>query len=85
MNQMIQKKTGNRKFFYLKITANPMKQKELDVLRQMKSPMKLAVKRMTKPKITKYGPEWGNHCAPVNGERCVVEPCLRKHVLATGH
>ena len=73
MTQMVQKKTGNRKFFYLKITANPMKQKELDVLRQMKSPMKLAVKRMTKPKFAKYGADKGNHCAPVNGERCLVE------------
>lgn len=73
MKQMVQKKGGNRKFFYLKITANPMKQKELDVLRQMKSPMKLAVKRMTKPKFTKYGADKGNHCAPVNGERCLVE------------
>ena len=73
MKQMVQKKTGNRKFLYLKITANPMKQKELDVLRQMKSPMKLAVKRMTKPKFAKYGADKGNHCAPVNGERCLVE------------
>ena len=73
MKQMVQKKTGNRKFFYLKITANPMKQQELDVLRQMKSPMKLAVKRMTKPKFAKYAAEKGNHCAPVNGERCFVE------------
>ena len=73
MKQMVGKKAGNRKFYYLKITANPMKQKEIDVLRQMKSPMKLAVKRMTKPKFTKYGADKGNHCAPVNGERCVVE------------